>query len=208
LGVYIEPVDPIKAKGVKLDKPRGVLIINVIEESAADKAGIKEGDVILSVNDQAVNQPNELQAKVGILNPGDKVDLEVWRYGKKMDVVATLQARDGESSVATREETQEKEKTVSNLGLKISNLDQRQLSNFDLESGIIVLSVEPYSAANRARISRGDAIYEINGEEIESVSDFYDQVGEYKEGDVIKLKVRRVQNKEIFDRLVFLEIPE
>ena len=208
LGVYIESVDPVKAKGVELDKPRGVLIINVIEESAADKAGLKEGDVILSVNGQEVNQTNELQAKVGIFNPGDKIELEVWRYGKKMDVTVTLQARSGESSVAAEEETIKKEKSVSNLGLKISDLNQKQLSDLDLDAGIIVLNVEPYSAANSAHINRGDAIYELNGDKIESVSDFNDQIGVFKKGDVIKLKVRRMQNKEIFDRLVFLEIPE
>jgi serine protease Do len=208
LGVYIESVDPVKAKGVKLDKPRGVLIINVIEGSAADEAGLKEGDVILSVNGQEVNQTNELQARVGIYNPGDKVKLEVWRYGKKVDVTATLQSREGETSVTVKEKTEEKEKNVNDLGLKISNLNQNQLSDLDLETGIIVLSVEPYSAANRARISKGDAIYEVNGDEIESVSDFYDKIEKFKSGEVIQLKIRRLQNKEIFDRLVFLEIPE
>lgn len=208
LGVYIESVDPVKAKGVKLDKPRGVLIINVIDKSAADKAGLKEGDVILSVNGQEVNQPNELQAKVGIFNPGDKVELEVWRYGKKMDVTATLQAREGETSVAVDDKTKEKEKALNNLGLKISNLNDKQLSDLDLDKGILVLSVEPYSAASKARIGKGDAIYEINGKEIGSVSDFYDKIGQFKNGDVIQLKVRQLQNNEVFDRLVFLEIPE
>jgi serine protease Do len=208
LGVYIESVDPIKAKGVKLDKPRGVLIINVIDESAADKAGLKEGDVILSVNGHEVNQPNELQAKVGIFNPGDKIELEVWRYGKKMDVTATLQSRQGETSVAANEKSKEKEKSVNSLGLKITDLNQKQLSDLDLDAGIGVLNVEPYSAANDARIAKGDAIYELNGDKIKSVSDFYDKIGEFKSGEVIQLKIRRVQNKEIFDRLVFLEIPE
>jgi serine protease Do len=208
LGVYIESVDPVKAKGVKLDKPRGVLIVNVIDGSAAEEAGLKEGDVILSVNGYEVNQSNELQAKVGVYNPGDKVELEVWRYGKKMDVTATLQSRDGEKSVAVKEKTEEKEKNVKNLGFKISNLNQKQLSDLDLESGIVVQSVEPFSAANRARISRGDAIYEVNGDEVESVSDFYDKIDKFKSGDVIQLKVRRVQNDDVFDRLVFLEIPE
>ncbi|MEJ2053267.1 MAG: Do family serine endopeptidase, partial [Calditrichaceae bacterium] len=166
LGVYIESVDPVKAKGVKLDKPRGVIIVNVIDESAAADAGIKEGDVILSVNGQEVNQPNELQAKVGIYNPGDKVKLEIWRYGKKMDITATLKSREGEISVAENTESKQKEETVNNLGLKISNLKEEQLSELDLDAGVIVTSVEPYSAAARARISRGDAIYEINGDEI------------------------------------------
>ena len=77
-----------------------------------------------------------------------------------------------------------------------------------MDGGIVVLSVEPYSAANKARISNGDAIYEVNGDEIESVNDFYEKIDKFNAGDVIQLKVRRVQNSDIFDRLVFLEIPE
>jgi len=208
LGVYIEPVDPVTAKGVKLDKPRGVLIINVISGSAADKAGVKEGDVILSVNGQEVNQPNELQAKVGLFDPGEEVKLEVWRYGKQMNVSAKLQARDGESTTVASREEEKEEESRKNLGFKIANLTNEQLGQLDLDSGIIVSSVDRYSAASRARIGRGDVIFELNGDEVVSVDNFYDKIGDYEDGEVVQLKIRRMQNRDVFDRLVFLELPE
>jgi len=205
LGVYIEAMDPVKARGVKLDKPRGVLVINVIAKSAADKAGIKEGDVILSVNGQEVNQPNELQARVAIQNPGDKVDLEVWRYGKKMQVTATLQGRDGESSVAASKK-EEKKESIRNVGLTIQNLTAEQARNLELKAGVLVMNVDRGSVASRAGLNRGDVIFEINNNEIKSVNDFYSKIGEMNTGEVVSLKVRRKQNNNLFDRLIFMEI--
>lgn len=206
LGVYIEAMDPVKAKGVKLDMPRGVLVINVISKSAADKAGIKEGDVILSVNGQEVNQPNELQARVAIQNPGEKVDLEVWRYGKKMQISATLQGRDGESSVAEAKK-EEKKESIRNVGLSIQNLTAEQARELELKTGILVINVDRGSVASKAGLSRGDVIFEINNEEIKSVDDFYSRIGQMDTGEVVSLKVRRKQNNDLFDRLIFMEIP-
>jgi serine protease Do len=191
---------------VKLDMPRGVLVINVISKSAADKAGIKEGDVILSVNGQEVNQPNELQARVAIQNPGEKVDLEVWRYGKKMQISATLQGRDGESSVAEAKK-EEKKESIRNVGLSIQNLTAEQARELELKTGILVINVDRGSVASKAGLSRGDVIFEINNEEIKSVDDFYSRIGQMDTGEVVSLKVRRKQNNDLFDRLIFMEIP-
>ncbi len=90
LGVYIERMDPVKAKGVGLDKPEGVFITSVIEGKAADKAGIKAGDVVLEVEGVKVNQPNQLQAKVGSYDPGDEIDIVVWRDGRRKTFRAAL----------------------------------------------------------------------------------------------------------------------
>lgn len=83
IGVGIQPMTKVRAKGVGLDQPKGVFIDRILENKAADKAGIKAGDVILKVNDTEVNKPNQLQAKISSYNPGDKVTLLIWRYGKK-----------------------------------------------------------------------------------------------------------------------------
>jgi len=83
IGVQIEMMTPVRAEGVGLDKPRGVFISNVLAGKAADKAGIKAGDVILKVEGMEVNKPNQLQAKVGSYNPGDEISLVVWRDGRE-----------------------------------------------------------------------------------------------------------------------------
>jgi serine protease Do len=209
LGVYIQDVTPVTAKGVKLEKPRGVFITSVIKGSAAEKAGIKAGDVILAVNGKPVNHPNELQAKIGVLNPGDKVKLTIWRNGKQMDVTAVLKGRENEEEAGGTESKGENEKTPD-LGMQLRNLTDDQKSQLELDGGALVANVEQFSPASEARIVPGDVIIEVEGKKVKSVSDFYKKIKKYKPGDVIKLKLRSLQSStnEKFDRLVFLEIPK
>ncbi len=208
LGVYISEVDPVTAKGVKLKKPRGVLVTSVIKGSAADKADIKEGDVIFSVDGKDVNQPNELQAKIGTHSPGDKVKLVIWRDGKTMNVTVTLQSRSGEEKSAKKEKKKQEKKSLPDLGMKIRDLSEREMDELELNGGALVIRVEDQSAAYRAKISRGDVIIQLNNTTVKSVDDFYNQISKFKKGEVVRLKLRRKQADELFDRLVFLEIPE
>ncbi len=208
LGVYIENMDPIKAKGVGLDKPKGVFISSVIPDGAADKAGIKAGDVVLKVNGKEVNKSNELQAKVGTYNPGDKVELEIWRDGKIKTIDAVLQSRSGQTTVSGKSKKTKESKAVANIGLKVKDLSDNQLNELDLKNGVVVIGVEHRSAAEEGGLSQGDVIYNVGGKEIESVSDFYDKISEYKAEDVVRMKVRRKMRGDIFDRLVFIQIPK
>jgi len=210
LGVYIGEVTPIVAKGVGLDKPHGVYISNVMEGRAGDKAGIKEGDVILKVNGYEVNQPNELQARIGTFNPGESVDVEVWTDGSSRIISVVLQDRDGGAQLSSASKPEKKEeRNVPELGLNLKDLSDRELDMMDLENGIGVASVKSYSAAAEAGIRPGDVITEMNKIPIEDVSEFNDTVEDYKAGDVIRLKVRvRVSEEQNFDRLVFVEIPK
>lgn len=207
LGVYIQDVTPVTAKGVKLDKPRGVFVTSVIKGGAADKAGIKEGDVILKVNGKEVNSVNELQAKIGVLNPGDKVVLTIWRDGKEKTITATLKGRNGEENTS-KKESKEINKKAPDLGMKLRDLTDEQKNQLDIDGGALVTKVEDFSAASEARIAPGDVIIEVEGKKVKSVSDFYKKIEKFKPGDVIKIKLRTMQNKEKFDRLVFLEIPK
>lgn len=208
LGVYISEVTPVTAKGVKLDRPRGVFVTSVIEGSAADEAGIKEGDVILSVDGKEVNRPNELQAKIGIKNPGDVVTLKVWRDGKELTIKAKLKGRNNEEGTEVTKRGKSKEKMLPDLGMQLKDLTDREKDKFEVDGGALVTNVEQFSAASQARIVPGDVIIEINGKKVKSVEDFYDKLEKYKPGDIVKLKLRTLQNREKFDRLVFMEIPK
>ena len=208
LGVYIEDMNPIKAKGVGLDKPQGVFISSVIPDGAADKAGIKAGDVVLKINGKEVNKRNELQAKIGTYNPGDKVEIEVWRDGKTKTIEVVLQSRTGETSVSDKPKKTKESKAVANIGLKVKDLSENQLSELELDNGVVVIGVERRSSAAEAGLSQGDVIYEVGGDKIKSVSDFYDKISEYKADDVVRMKVRRKMRGDIFDRLVFIQIPK
>jgi serine protease Do len=208
LGVYIEDMDPIKTKGVGLDKIKGVFISSVIADGAAEKAGLKAGDVVLSVNGKDINKRNELQAKIGTYNPGDKVSLEVWRDGKKITIAAVLQSKSGETSISKKTEAVKESKTSIDLGMKVKDLNDRQLAELDLDNGVVVAVVERRSAAAEAGLSQGDVIYDVANNMVKSVADFYDIFSKYREGDVVRIKVRRKMRDNIFDRLMFIQIPK
>lgn len=209
LGVYIEEVDAVDAKGVGLDKPQGVLVTNVIKGRAADKAGIEQGDVILNVNGQEVNQPNELQAKVGTYHPGEEIEITIWRDGKKKKIEVTLLSLDGQINITTKSNKEESAKKIPYLGMELKDLSNKQLNQYDLEKGVIVADVERYSKASDAGIRPGDIIFELNKKTVGSVNEFNEKLEDFKKGDVVRLKVRsKQQNDDNFDRLVFMEIPD
>jgi serine protease Do len=207
LGVYIENMDVVKAKGVGLDKPRGVLITSVIEGKAAAEAGLEAGDVILKVEGLEVNKVNELQAKVASYNPGDEISLVVWRDSKELTIEVELQGIDGTLTAAPTDKKQE-EKKIEKVGIQVKDLTSSQLSQMNLDYGIRVQSVDRNSKAARAGLGPNEVIYEIDGNNIESVEDFEKYLEKYDSGDVVKLKVRRKDNSgTTLDRLIFMEIP-
>ena len=208
IGVQIEPVTPTAAEGVGLDKPQGVYISNVLPGKAADKAGIKAGDVILEVEGMKVNYPNQLQAKVGTYNPGDEISLLLWKNGRKVTLNIVLEGRDDEVTAA-REERQEKERNVQSVGLKVKDMTREELNLYDLDHGVLIQSIDRNSPAAREGLRRGDVIYEIDGEKIESVAELRDYIDGQEKGAIVRVQTRsRFNDGSTSDRLVFLKIPK
>jgi len=207
LGVAIDNMDPVKAKGVGLDKPRGVMIINVMQGKAAEKAGIEAGDVILEVEGVKVNKVNELQARVASFDPGEEIKIVVWRDGKEKTIEVVLEGIDN-NEVATESNKKQEEKKFEKVGLRVRDLNSNQISQYDLSSGILIQAVERNSKAERAGLRSDEVLYEVDGTNIGSVDEFEEKLEKHDSGDVIKLKVRRkdTQNS-FFDRLIFMEIP-
>ena len=207
LGVYIKEMDVTIAKGVGLDKPQGVLVESVMPDKAAFKAGLEAGDVILKVEGVEVNQVNELQAKVAEYDPGDEIEIVIWRDKKEKLFEVTLEGMDSSGEVAVEDKKQE-EKKLEKVGMQVRDLSANQLDKLDLDYGIRIQSVERNSKAFRAGLNQNEVIYEVDGKNVESVSDFEDYLQDMDSGDVVKLKVRRLdQSGNPFDRLVFMEIP-
>jgi serine protease Do len=209
LGVYIEPMTPVKAKGVGLEKPEGVFISSVIEGKAAADAGIRAGDVVLEVEGLKVNKPNQLQAKVGSYDPDDKIEIVVWRDGKRVSFKVQLQGRDDQPAITANDNSKQLEKRIETLGIQLADLNSRELSRYDLDNGIVIQRVNTYSSAAKSGLSRSDVIYEMDGKAVESVTEFGEYIDTIEPGDVVKLQVRRKDSDGgNFDRLVFLEIPK
>lgn len=213
IGVRIEAVDAATAKAIGLDKPKGVLIQDIIEDGAAAEEDIKEGDVILKVDDVEVNQPNELQAYIARKRANDDVVLSLFRDGDIIERTITLKARDeDESTINTSNNKKEDrdldrkidELEIESIGLKIKDMTSSQLSNYNVEHGVLITDVKRYSKAYDQGLGRGLVITELDRKPINDVMEFEDII-ESKKGSAVLLKVI---DKQGTTRFVGLEIPK
>ena len=104
LGVQIQPIDEDVAASLGLDEPNGAIVVQVIEDTPAERAGFQQGDVVLSVNGDEVEDNRDLTRRIGGLRPGDPTDFIVWRDGREELITATLDLREDQTAVAEEPE--------------------------------------------------------------------------------------------------------
>lgn len=211
IGVSISEVDAATAKAVGLNEPKGVLIQQVVKDGAAAKEDIKEGDIILKVDDQNVNQPNELQSYVATKRAGSTVKLTIFRDGKEIERDVTLKAKDGkESQVVNASEKELKGKdvdikdvTLDNVGMTVRNMSGDELKKYDTKNGVMVTDVKNYGRAFNQRIVEGYVIVAVDRQKVETVSELKNEF-EKKKGQAVLLKIKDKQGN---SALIGLDIP-
>ncbi len=209
IGVTIKDVDIKEAKGLGLDKAQGVLVQDVIVGGAGDDAGVKSGDVILTVDGKEVNAANELQTIIGSHRPGESVTLKIFRDGKTVEKVVTLKPKD-EKANQTAENTTPKEdskdltsKSFESIGITVTGLTNSIKEKYDVNQGLYINSVKRFSEGFDRGLIEGLVILEVDKEPIESVDQFSSIVNNKNKGDVLLLKVKNVQGTV---RLIAVEI--
>jgi serine protease Do len=162
LGVVVQPMDADLAKAVGLDRARGALIEEVESGSPADQAGIKAGDVIVSVDGQDVPHSEDLPRMVAPHQPGTQVRVGVWHDRKLADKSLTLVSLkdDGARSEATPQGPAESTPASSSLGVAIADDDGK----------VVVARVMPDGPAD-GKLRRGDVIEEMDRAPVTSGSD-------------------------------------
>jgi serine protease Do len=178
LGVRFEPNFNSKmAEAMGLETANGALIADVIDDSAAEDAGLKRRDVILAINGIEIKNYAQAVTLIGTYQPGDEIELEVYRKdglreGKKRTVKAVL---------ASREEMMLTQGTYMS-GMKLATLEEQEKEKYGYDksqSGVIILEVDQNSQAARVGIKEGDLILEINNAEVQSLKEFkeiYDSI--------------------------------
>ena len=201
LGVYIQEVDDALAKTMGLDKPRGVLIGDVNEDSAAEAAGLMVGDIVLQVDGEPTNTRAELRNKIAHTSPGTTVKLRVWRNEKERTIKATLSALDESQLVA-----EDTERHSEQLGFRVQELTAELADKlgYQDEQGVVVTDVQRGTRAARSGLRRGDLIVEVNRRQVESVAEYEDALAD-SEGTVLMLVVDARQK---FTKFVTLKLPK
>lgn len=134
LGVQIRDITSELADEKGISELKGVYVPGVIEDGAADKAGLKEGDVILAIEDNEVNKASELQELISQYHPGDVVSIKLNRDGKELTKKATLLSRSGESKISTTLAS----KSAKALGAEFENLSREEKRDLGITNGVRV----------------------------------------------------------------------
>jgi len=165
LGVSVQPVNQALAESFGLERAEGALVAAVVPGSAAEKAGLQSGDIVLKFNGNPVGAGGELAAMVGQSAPGDKARLEIWRKGTKREIVATLGKSEDES--ATRASADQSGE--GRLGLAVRPLTAEERAAAKVSGGLLVESVNGVAA--RAGIAEGDIVLSAGGKPVNSVAE-------------------------------------
>lgn len=189
LGVSnIEDLTPENASFFGLDEDtEGVLIPNVIEGSAADKAGLTHNDVILEVNGQPVESALDLQTKISMLKPGTKVELTVWRDGTRKKINVELGKRSSMNQLTGDLQSE----TAEELGFTVETLtnELKERYGYEGQTGVVVKDVEPGSEAARSGIASGILIKEVNRQPVRNAREFYQAIEKAKKNRRVLLLV-------------------
>lgn len=185
LGVMIQPLTKELAESFGLPSDDGALVSNVIEESPAEKGGIKQGDVIIEFNGEKIGKVKELPVVVASTPPGKKVKVKVMREGKKVTLKIKIDKLDDEVGKGGNQ-TKKMGITVQKITPELA----RKLGR-DNENGVLVSKVKRGGPAFKGGIKRGDVIIQINKKEIKDIGDYRTVVNSLKSGETTLILLRR-----------------
>lgn len=188
LGVMPQDLEPELAEAFGLKDTKGVLIPEVTEGSAADKAGLKHNDVILELNGEPVESADTFRNRIAMFKPGTDVKLTIWQDGKRKTVTVTLAKRP-----PTEELMGGGPAAVEEMGFTVRDLTDDLASRYGYEgqSGVIVGTVEPGSQAERVGLAPGALIKEVNQSQVHNTKEFNEAIEKAKEKGSVLFLVKR-----------------
>lgn len=178
LGMFIGgEVDQTMARALGLDNVRGVIVGRVENGGPADKAGLEQQDVIVSLNGEQVRNWDAFRTEIASKKPGEKIDLGIIRNKEEMELTVTLGERPT-NEVATTDPVQ-MESMEERLGFTVTGLDDSIREQLQLDSdteGVVVRNISEGSAAYDRGLRRGDVITRVKRNVVTSSSEFYEEV--------------------------------
>jgi serine protease Do len=193
MGVSIQDLNADLARGLDIEADDGVVVAEVVDGSPAERAGIREGDVILSLDGTPAGSVPQFRNRVSRIAPGKRVSLDVLRDGDRRKVQVQLEEYP-EDQLASRNRPESGDAPEHGLGLELANVNASLANQFDLkdrDGGIVVTGVEAGSPAAEAGLQAGDVVRGVNRKRVENVQEFKAAVGRIGAADPVVLLVRR-----------------
>ena len=197
IGVVIQPVTRELAESFGLPKPAGALVSSVEKGSPAEKAGIEAGDVILKFGGRDVNSSEDLPRLVGGSKPGTKAAVQLMRNKAAREVSVVVgempdEARTAQRTPRGKPGAKPPAESVSRLGMTLSEPTAEQRKELKITGGILV--EEATGPAAKAGIRRGDIVLAVNNQDVKSLEQFTQLMGQFEKGKIVAMLVRRGGN--------------
>lgn len=199
LGAAIQPLTPDLAKEFRVESSGGALVSKVMPNSPAEKAGLKQGDVVVRFGSEEIASPSQLIAEVEQTPMGQTRTLEVIREGKpqRIDVTLREQPKDyGRRIAASEDEGGEGESAgVNAMGFEVGELTAETAEQLGLKDikGVVITKVDRGSIADRASLAAGNVITEVNGTPVASVDEFEKTLAKRPLSEGVRLLVESAQ---------------
>ena len=167
IGVHVQPVTPTIAEAIGLKSPEGALVAELEPNSPAAKGGIETGDVITTVNSEAVKDSRDFARKIAAIAPGTAANLGVFRNGKETTITVTLGELPG-ASVKGMPADQTTTSQAPSLGLTIAQASSVPGAG---DRGVVITEVNPTGRAAESGLQTGDVIIEIGNHPVNTPAD-------------------------------------
>jgi serine protease Do len=187
IGVVVQDVDAALAASFGLGQPRGALVSSVEKDGPAERAGIQPGDVILRVDDRAIDRTSTLSQYVARRKPGDRATLAVWRDGRERTYDVRIAELREPGSPQARASGSDEDR--GRLGLVVQPLTSEEREAEKVDSGLRVVGLGDPAAA--AGVRAGDIVLAVNSRSVRTVEQLRQEVSKVREGGVVALLVLR-----------------
>jgi len=193
LGVLIQPVTKELAQSFGLKETKGALISQVMPNSAAEKAGLRRGDIIIEFNGRKVDEFNDLPKMVASQPVGSKAKVKVIREGDEKTITVALGELKDRQLEAKAEEGEKGAQETPKLGLRYQDLTPEIAEGLGLKKteGVVITGVEPGSPAAQAGLRQGDLILEVNRKAVEKSEDFAKVISKADKDKPLLLLIQR-----------------
>jgi serine protease Do len=168
LGIRPQEMTESIRKAKKLGRPGGVLIAEVLENTPAQKSGLRPGDIIVELEGERIETVEQFRRKVADFAPGSTIGMRLWRDGKAVNKKVKLVEFPEDEPVAA----EDGERRDNWMGLEVRNLTEDERDEAGVSGGVIVVRVESGKAAEDADIRRGDIILEVGDKRVADLDDF------------------------------------
>ena len=173
LGITMQPIDDKIAEELKLSSRNGVYIVEVLKNSAADKAGLKKGDVLVAVDSVKITSPSSVQEVVSRFSPGDKAELTVIRDGKEKTFEVVFKGTAQENGTVADDGS------VAFYGSALKAADKETLEKFGLKNGVQIVDLGAGKLKDAGAVE-GFIILYVNDQPVRTPQDVIDMVKKSK----------------------------